>query len=231
MAWTEPLAGFTVAVATDRRRDPLVYLLARQGARVVPTWVPTSRWAPTAGRAPLRRLVNLIGGRLVDAVTFNAAVVVQSVLDAGSTPVLDRLRDEVTAACVEPAVAKPLVAQGVPVLVPDRPRSGALVDALVAELPRHTTTVKVAGARVTLRGHAALVDDSLRALSPGPMAVLRALAGANGAVLSRTALRQVLPRGGDEHTVDMAVLRLRAGLGNSSLVETVVRRGYRLPLD
>ena len=41
--------------------------------------------------------------------------------------------------------------------------------------------------------------------------------------------RSDLPRGADEHAVEMAVARLRAGLGTSGVVETVVKRGYRLP--
>ena len=38
-----------------------------------------------------------------------------------------------------------------------------------------------------------------------------------------------LPGGGDEHAVEMAVTRLRAALGRG-VVETVVKRGYRLPV-
>ncbi|GAA4056814.1 hypothetical protein GCM10022214_05700 [Actinomadura miaoliensis] len=35
----------------------------------------------------------------------------------------------------------------------------------------------------------------------------------------------------DEHAVEMAVARLRRGLGRSGIVETVVKRGYRLACD
>jgi hypothetical protein len=45
MAGTGPLAGFTVAVATDRRRDQLADLLAEQSARVV--LAPVLRIIPT----------------------------------------------------------------------------------------------------------------------------------------------------------------------------------------
>ena len=61
------------------------------------------------------------------------------------------------------------------------------------------------------------------------MAVLRALAATPGRVLSRAALLRALPRGADEHAVEMAVARLRAGLGTAGVVQTVVKRGYRLP--
>jgi uroporphyrinogen-III synthase len=70
------------------------------------------------------------------------------------------------------------------------------------------------------------------------MAVLRALAARPGHVVSRTDLCGVLPSGSpsgsrlqpDEHAVEMAVARLRRGLGHQYLVETVVKRGYRLAI-
>ena len=66
-----------------------------------------------------------------------------------------------------------------------------------------------------------------------------------GHVVSRAELCGVLPRRGspgvirfgdgrprpDEHAVEMAVARLRRGLGRAGLVETVVKRGYRLACD
>jgi uroporphyrinogen-III synthase len=63
------------------------------------------------------------------------------------------------------------------------------------------------------------------------MAVLRALAASPGRVLSRSALLHALPRGADEHAVEMAVARLRAALGGPTYVQTVVKRGYRLRVD
>jgi uroporphyrinogen-III synthase len=101
----------------------------------------------------------------------------------------------------------------------------------VEELPPRAVTLKVAGHTLTLRGHAAVIDGDLKALAPAPMAVLRALAATPGRVLSRAALLRTLPRGADEHSVEMAVARLRAALGVPGLVQTVVKRGYRLPVD
>jgi uroporphyrinogen-III synthase len=49
--------------------------------------------------------------------------------------------------------------------------------------------------------------------------------------MSRADLLRTLPRGADEHAVEMAVARLRAGLRAPGLVQTVVKRGYRLPVD
>jgi len=59
------------------------------------------------------------------------------------------------------------------------------------------------------------------------MGVLRELARRPGAVVSRAELVGSLPGGGDTHAVEMAVTRLRAALG-APVVETVVKRGYRL---
>nr|BFF23974.1 hypothetical protein GCM10025732_19390 [Glycomyces mayteni] len=63
------------------------------------------------------------------------------------------------------------------------------------------------------------------------MAVIRALASANGKVLSRAELLGHLPRGADGHAVEMAVTRLRDAVRLRSCVETVIKRGYRLNLE
>jgi uroporphyrinogen-III synthase len=196
--------------------------------------IPVYRWAAPADPAPLRRLVDLVCSRLVDAVTFTSVPAVGSLLRiAGpvAPDVLTAMRGDVLAACVGPVTAAPLRRLGVPVVAPARARLGALVRVLVEELPRRAPTLQVAGTAVTLRGHAAVIDGTLRPLAPGPMAVLRALAASPGRVLSRAALLRELPRGADEHAVEMAVARLRAALGGSAFVQTVVKRGYRLRVD
>jgi uroporphyrinogen-III synthase len=227
------LAGLTVAVQLHgERQSGCTAALTAAGARVIE--VPVYRWAPPVDPAPLYRLVDLVAGRLVDAVTFTSAAAVGALLGAaGPTPVavLDALRHDVLAACVGAVTAAPLRRYGVPVITPARARLGALVRTLIEELPRRAIDLEVSGHALTLRGHAAVVDGRLRPLAPGPMAVLRALAAAPGRVLSRAALLRALPRGADEHAVEMAVARLRAGLGAPGVVQTVVKRGYRLPAD
>jgi uroporphyrinogen-III synthase len=226
-------AGQVVVMQLHGEEQPqFCAALAAQGARVIQ--VPVYRWAPAADPAPLHRLVDLVAGRLVDAVTFTSAPAVCALLRAAGHSgdrLLDALRTDVLAACVGPVTAAPLRAHGVPVVTPKRARLGALVRTLVDELPRRATTLRVGNHELTLRGHATLVDGELRPLAPAPMAVLRALAAAPGRVLSRAALLRALPRGADEHAVEMAVARLRAGLGSPGLVQTVVKRGYRLPVD
>jgi len=119
----------------------------------------------------------------------------------------------------------------VPVAEPVRARLGALAHLLVEELPRRAPTLRVAGRDVILRGHAAVVDGRLRPLGQAPMAVLRSLAEVPGRVLSRAQLLAALPRGSDEHAVEMAVARLRTALGAADYVQTVIKRGYRLRMD
>ncbi|MGA5301305.1 uroporphyrinogen-III synthase [Nucisporomicrobium flavum] len=225
------LAGLTVATQLHGESQPeYTEALQAAGARVIE--VPVYRWAPPIDPAPLHRLVDLIAGRLVDAVTFTSAPAVAALLRAAgpsTEPLLEALRHHVLAACVGPVTAAPLRRHDVPVVAPARARLGALVRTIVDELPKRAMSLEVAGHTLTLRGHAAIVDGNLKPLAPAPMAVLRALAAAPGRVLSRAALLRTLPRGADEHAVEMAVARLRAGLGAPGVIQTVVKRGYRLP--
>ena len=227
------LAGSTVAMQLHGDlTDGHAAELRAAGAEVIE--VPIYRWAPPADPAPLHRLVDLVAARLVDAVTFTSAPAVNALLRTAGTarePVLEALRTEVLAACVGPVTAAPLQRAGVPTVSPARARLGALVRVIVDELPRRAVTLRIDAHELELRGHAALVDGQLRPLAPAPMAVLRALAAAPGRVLSRAALLRRLPRGADEHAVEMAVARLRAGLGTPRIVQTVVKRGYRLRVD
>jgi len=206
--------------------------LVAAGAEVIE--VPVYRWMAPVDPAPLHRLVDLITNRMVDAVTFTSAPAVGSLLRAAgpeAEAVLAALRTDVIAGCVGPVTATPLRNAGVPVLAPARARLGALARALIEELPRRTRTLRVAGAALILRGHAAVVDGTLKPLPPAQMAILRALAASPGKVLPRSKLLEALPRGADEHAVEMAVARLRAALGGSSFIQTVVKRGYRLRID
>ncbi|ROO51829.1 uroporphyrinogen-III synthase [Micromonospora sp. Llam0] len=227
------VAGQVIAMQLHGERQPeCSAALEAAGATVIE--VPVYRWAPPTDPAPLHRLVDLVAGRLVDAVTFTSAPAVGALLRAAgpnADAVLEAMRTDVLAACVGPVTAAPLRRHGVPVTAPARARLGALVRTIVDELPRRAVNLKVGGHLLTLRGHAAVVDGELRPLAPAPMAVLRALAQTPGRVLSRAALLRTLPRGADEHAVEMAVARLRAGLGTPGVIQTVVKRGYRLPID
>jgi uroporphyrinogen-III synthase len=227
------VGGERIAVQLHGDDQPdFVEALRAAGADVVEAAV--YRWAPPTDLAPVRRLIELILARQLDAVAFTSAPAVTALLACAGTDrsaVLDALRTDVLAACVGPVTAAPLRELGVDVLEPGRSRLGALARALLDELPLRAKPLRVAGSTIMLRGHAAVVDGELRPLAQAPMAVLRALAAADGRVLSRSELLATLPRGSDEHAVEMTIARLRGGLGRPEFVQTVVKRGYRLRLD
>lgn len=67
-------------------------------------------------------------------------------------------------------------------------------------------------------------------LAPGPLSVMRVLVKAQGAVISREHLLRILPQCGSLHGLDMWISRLRQALPCPQIIQTVVKRGYRLAL-
>ncbi|HVV21639.1 MAG TPA: uroporphyrinogen-III synthase [Pseudonocardiaceae bacterium] len=224
-------------VAVQLHGEPLTWFLDAlrvAGAIVVP--VPVYRWTGPTDEGPVERLLDAALSRQVDALTFTSAPAVISVLRIAERtdrldPLVGVLRDRVLAACVGDITAGPLVKLGVPVVRPQRARIGALVRELAVALPARATRLRIGSRTVELRGQAAVVDGEFRPVPPAPMAVLRALADQPGRVVSRPALLAALPGAGEEHAVETAVARLRSALGEPRLVQTVVKRGYRLATD
>ncbi|MFJ5916616.1 uroporphyrinogen-III synthase [Streptomyces ardesiacus] len=218
----EPLPGFVEA-------------LREGGAEVL--GVPVYRWLPPEDLAPVDRLLDAAVTRGVDAVTFTSAPAAVSLLErAGKRGMLAELLaafgQDVLPACVGPVTAVPLQARGVPTVQPERFRLGPLVQLLCQELPARARALPVAGHRLEIRGHAVLVDGELRAVPPAGMSLLRTLARRPGWVVPRAELLRALPgTGRDEHAVETAMARLRTSLGAPKLIQTVVKRGYRLALD
>ncbi|MET9185412.1 uroporphyrinogen-III synthase [Streptomyces tendae] len=218
----EPLPGFVEA-------------LREGGAEVV--GVPVYRWLPPEDLGPVDRLLDAAVSRGVDAVTFTSAPAAVSLLGrAGERGLLPELLaafgHDVLPACVGPVTAVPLQAHGVDTVQPERFRLGPLVQLLCQELPARARALPVAGHRLEIRGHAVLVDGELRTVPPAGMSLLRALARRPGWVVPRAELLRALPgTGRDEHAVETAMARLRTSLGAPKLIQTVVKRGYRLALD
>ncbi|MFC7218526.1 uroporphyrinogen-III synthase [Streptomyces polyrhachis] len=218
----EPLGGFTET-------------LEAAGAQVVA--VPVYRWMPPEDLAPVDRLLDAVLARSLDAVTFTSAPAAASLLERAAhrglrEELLGALRQEVLAACVGPVTALPLERYGVPTVHPERFRLGPLVQLLTLELPGRVRPLQVAGHRLEVRGQAAVVDGELRPVPPAGMALLRALARRPGWVVARAELLRALPgTGRDEHAVETAMARLRTALGRPKLIQTVVKRGYRLAHD
>ncbi|MFD7664498.1 uroporphyrinogen-III synthase [Streptomyces sp. NPDC059788] len=232
----EGVRGLRVAIQLHGEPLPgFVESLRAGGAEVV--GVPVYRWMPPADIGPVDRLLDAAVGHGLDAVTFTSAPAASSLLRRAEErgmrdELLHALRHDVLPACVGPVTALPLEAHEVTTYQPERFRLGPLVQLLCRELPHRTRPLTVAGRRVELRGQAVLVDGVLRPVPPAGMALLRALARRPGWVVSRADLLRALPGAGrDEHAVETAMARLRGALGAPKLIQTVVKRGYRLALD
>ena len=234
------LAGDLIGarIAVQLHGEPLpdvVEALEMAGAEVVQ--IPVYRWLPPADLGPLDRLLDctLAGG--IDALAFTSAPAAAGLLARADergvrTELIDALRGPVLALAVGPVTAAPLEAVDVRTVQPQRSRLGAMVRTLESEMPARARRLPVAGHHLELRGHAVLVDGELRTVPPTGMALLRALTRRPGRVVGRADLLRALPGGGDdEHAVETAIARLRSALGRPKLVQTVVKRGYRLALD
>ncbi|THC47558.1 uroporphyrinogen-III synthase [Streptomyces sp. A1499] len=232
----EGVAGRRIALQLHGEPLPgFVESLRAAGAEVI--GVPVYRWLPPEDLGPVDRLLDAVAGRGVDALTFTSAPAAASLLSRAeergmAEDFLTALGRDVLAACVGPVTALPLQSRGVDTVQPERFRLGPLVQLLCQELPSRARVLTVAGHRVQIRGHAVVVDEELRAVPPAGMALLRALARRPGWVVARAELLRALPGAGrDEHAVETAMARLRTALGVPKLIQTVVKRGYRLAVD
>jgi uroporphyrinogen-III synthase len=226
-------------IAVQLHGEPLpdvVQTLRIAGAEVIE--VPVYRWVLPEDIEPLRRLIQAVSVAGVDAVAFTSAPAAASFLEAADssgrgTAVRTALRGPVVAACVGPVTAGPFEREEIPVIQPARGRLGALVRVIVEQVPaRRGRLLPAAGHTVDVRGHAVVVDGRLVPLSGASMNLLRELVSRPGRVVSRSALLKVTPgEGSDEHAVEVAVARLRAALGDPRIIQTVVKRGYRLAYE
>ena len=230
-----PLDGRRIAV--QLHGEPLHdFTDALRGAGATVVSVPVYQWTAPVDVAPLDRLLEAIAGGTVDVVTFTSALAATGLLRRAAAigmvdALVGALRGPVAAACVGPVTAGPLLDHGVEATWPERYRVGALVKHVAEVLASRASVLTVADHRLELRGSAVIVDGHLRPVPPGPMAVLRALARQPGWVVPRAGLLAELPGGGaDEHAVEAAIARLRSSLGAPRIIQTVVKRGYRLAL-
>jgi uroporphyrinogen-III synthase len=229
----EGVRGRRIALQLHGNTDSaLVARLEDAGAEV--QQVPVYRWGPSPDPASVLRAIEATCLRAVDAVVFTSAPGSQAFLDAARAAgrlddLVAALREDVVAAAVGSITAGPLTELGLDVLIPDRFRLGALVRSVADHLSGSRVLVRqTAGGRLELRGQAASLDGRPLALSPAPLAMLRAVARRPGQVVDRATLLASLPGATDLHAVEVAIARLRAGLGCGGVVETVVKRGYRL---
>ncbi len=215
--------------------DGLDERFERAGAEVVSLTV--YRWGPPPDIEALERTVAATADGEVDAVLFTSAPGAAEWLAAASRAgalgaVLNRAdRGEVVLAAVGPVTAGPLIEAGFTPLVPERGRLGSLVRGVVNYFgngcaPALQTTL----GRLELRSTGAILDGTFHPLSRTSLALLRELFHTHGGIVTRDRLRDRLARPGEgAHAVDVAIARLREAT-DPGLVQTVVKRGYRLNL-
>jgi uroporphyrinogen-III synthase len=226
-------------VAIQQHGEPLPDLVeALQAAGATVTQVQVYRWQPPADRAPLEKLCRAVADRTIDAVTFTSAPAAASFLQTADEigireSVVQAMKGEVRVLAVGPVTAAPLDRAGVPVAQPDRARLGSLVREVAAQLPKSNSRhLNAAGSLLEIRGHGVVINETFTPLPRTSMALLNRLTAHPGQVVSRTDLGYALPGGSpDEHALDTAIGRLRTALRNPRMIQTLVKRGYRIAYD
>ncbi|MFW5472007.1 uroporphyrinogen-III synthase [Knoellia sp. CPCC 206450] len=232
----EGVAGLRIAVQHHGAgADGLDTELAAAGADV--TSLVVYRWGPTPDPVALRQSVRDAAAGEIDTVVFTSAPGAAAWLAAADDEgVVDGIRARagsgcLVAAAVGPVTARPLQERGIEPIQPDRGRLGALVRRLVHHYEvAQSSAVLTAAGHLQVRRTVALLDGRVLPLSPSGLEVLRLLVDARGEVVSRADVLRVLPGDStDPHAAEVAVGRVRDAAGRG-LVQTVVKRGYRLAL-
>lgn len=233
MVLRDDLRGATVAVQLHGFTDPAqLARLSAAGATVLT--VEPYRWTVHEDSERVRRLIAAVCSSGIDAITFTSAPAVEalfSIADAvGRLEELQAaLRDDVVVAAVGPVTAAPLVQAGILPIVPDRFRMGALIRLTCEHLEANAVSqVDTEYGPVELRGKLASVGAETTALSPVSLSLFRTLVRAAGGTVSRVELAHSAPEALDAHGVDVAVSRLRSALPEGKVVQTVIKRGYRI---
>ena len=216
--------GYTDQVQLDRLRAVSASVLT----------VTPYRWAGPDHGDRLARLIELIADRQLDAVTFTSAPGADATLGAARSlgrhdDVVTALRSDVVPAAVGPVTAGPLIEAGIQPIHPERYRLGALIRLVSEHLDQQRVQrLSCAGVDLEVRGRCVVVDGKVVTLGPGALALFKTLSRSPGVVVARQELTTCLPDAADDHALEVAVSRLRRALGVPGLIDTVVKRGYRL---
>ena len=228
------ISGGTVARGRSRSRGSaartpeLDRILTEAGAQVSRI---ASHRAADVTPAVLQRAVQSAGTGGVDAVIFTASAA-PWIAAAESVGVLDANRRRARTGRLllvtsDPAEAARLDGAGLPA------RRVADADALALGVIGHYQggfgSLHTDAGRLEVRSGGVVVDEHFIPLSRGGSGVIEALFLAGGRVLSRAEIGRALP-GGERsgRAVEVAIARLRESLDGRELVQTVVKRGYRL---
>lgn len=210
-------------------------VLRAAGADVVP--VPVYRWNMHPDVDAIDKMIAATIRADLDALTFTSAPAAASILTRAKelgklSAFIHAMRTAVPVICVGSVTAGPLEALQIPTIYPRRFRLGALARLITDELPRRAHMLRVAGHDTAIRGQAVVVDGEVKDLSATGQLLLKMLAQSPGRVVGRQELLRGLPGdSADTHAVEVAVARLRAALGDPKMIQTVVKRGYRLAVD
>ena len=231
----EGMDGLHVAVQHHGSgADGLDEAFEAAGARV--TSLTIYRWGPPPDPEVVAASTQQVARGEIDAVLFTSApaarewILAAERADALKGVVSRAARGQVLVAAVGPITAGPLIEAGIPPLIPDRGRLGALVRAVVTYFggPDASLLPTRAG-RLGIRSSGIVLDGTFTALPRTGVELLRALAIQPGAVVSRADLVAVLTNAGaSAHAVEVAVARTREALNGTDLIRTVYKRGYRL---
>jgi uroporphyrinogen-III synthase len=235
----QPMVGRRVLAQIDTESErELCQALRSAGAHVIEIAATVPR--PPRTMDVLRRLCELVARRQIDAVAFTSGAATTNLLRQATTDgvlgeVLNAFVSDVVPACLGPLAAEPLSMLGVSPLIATAPLMNELAVVLASNLPSRALALTVGGYQIEVRGQAVVVNGTVLPVQPGPIAVLRALASRPGRVLSAAEIRAVVPTWAavDDHAIEMAISRLRRSLAGTrldgvELIQTVVRRGYRL---
>ncbi|WP_394552375.1 uroporphyrinogen-III synthase [Agromyces sp. MMS24-JH15] len=226
--------GRTVAVQLHGELDRRVLDRLVDAHDTVLTVEPYRWVAPDDTDERVERLIEAICAERLDCVTFTSAPAVHALFMAAERwgayrELVEAMQGPVIAAAVGPVTAEPLIANGITPIQPDRYRMGALIR-LVCEYLEERAVIRLDTnhGRLELRGGVVEVDGTRVALPPAGLSILRTLVSAGGSVVTRERLASRLPNSADEHALEMAMSRLRQAIGVPGVIQTVVKRGYRV---
>jgi len=213
--------------------DGLDEAFAAAGADVVGLVV--YGWGPPLDPAAHVEWLRSAAAGHCDAVLFTSAPGAHAwIATARELGILTSIRERALAGdllleAVGPVTAEPLALEGLPVHFPDRWRLGALVRELVRHYGDASLAQPTRAGSLIMRSTTAVLDGKPLPLSPSGFLILKALAAANGSVLTREQLGEIMPSGqSGAHAVEAAINRLREASQARALVRTVVKRGYAL---
>lgn len=236
---TSSIAGKRIAVQHHGSgADGLDALLTDQGAHVTPLVV--YRWGPPPDHRVVERSVAHAASGEVDGVLFTSAPGASAWLRAAEERgELASIRARAASgrlliAAVGSVTATALEEAGLRTTVADRGRLGSLARCTIRYFSEHggAPSLPTRAGRVSMRSRGVIIAGTFVPLSRTASGVLSALFDAAGCVLSRDEIAARSVRaGGGAHAVEMAVARLREALRGSELVQTVIKRGYRLAVE